>query len=135
MRPGAVRDAANRLFPAHLDTVLSEERAWRWDHRPHRRRPTYTFDRRRPGEDRRTAGRPDDHLVPRPGDSPEDRRRARHRAARERAEEEIQRRREAGTFCPVAEFVCGCPSRCDELDDWSGRPVHADDCPCSCDLA
>jgi hypothetical protein len=114
---------------------LSEERAWRWDHRPHRRRPTYTFDRRRPGEDRRIAGRPDDHLVPRPGDSPEDRRRARRRAARERAEEEIRRRREAGTFRPVADFVCGCLPRCDELDDWSGRPVHADDCPCSCDLA
>jgi len=31
-------------------------------------------------------------------------------------------------------FTCICPPVCDELDDWSGRPVHAEQCPCSCDL-
>ncbi|MBJ7453347.1 MAG: helix-turn-helix transcriptional regulator, partial [Blastococcus sp.] len=32
MHPDAVRDRGGRRFPAHLDTVLSEERASRWEH-------------------------------------------------------------------------------------------------------
>ena len=46
MHVGGVRDRGGRRFPAHLDTVLSEERASRWEHRPRLRQPTYTFDRR-----------------------------------------------------------------------------------------
>ena len=51
MHPDAVRDRGGRRFPAHLDTVLSEERASRWEHRPRLRQPTYTFDRRDPWAD------------------------------------------------------------------------------------
>src|ERR1700712_803682 len=36
MNSDAVRDRSGRRFPAHLDTVLSEERSSRWEHRPHR---------------------------------------------------------------------------------------------------
>ncbi|TKJ18127.1 helix-turn-helix domain-containing protein [Blastococcus sp. CCUG 61487] len=136
MRPEAVRDRGGRRFPAHLDTMLSEERAWRWDHRPRLRRPTYTFDRRSEWDDPRSreTGRPDDHLVPQPGDAPEERARARADAARRRREAELERRRAAGELPTVAPFACSCPPACDELDDWSARPVHAEHCPCRCDV-
>jgi HTH-type transcriptional regulator/antitoxin HipB len=136
MDPDAVRDRSGRRFPAHLDTMLSEKRGWRWEHRPHRSRPTYTFDRRRPGEEPRgTDGRPADHLLPRPGDFPAERSAHRRRAAlRERAEER-RRRFLAGELAAVDDDLpCTCPAACDELDDWSGRPVHAEQCPCSCDV-
>jgi HTH-type transcriptional regulator/antitoxin HipB len=136
MDPDAVRDRSGRRFPAHLDTMLSEERGWRWEHRPRRSRPTYTFDRRRPGEEPRSSdGRPADHLLPRPGDSPAER--SAHRritALRDRAHER-ERQFLAGELAAVGEdFTCTCPAACDELDDWSGRPVHAEDCPCTCDV-
>jgi len=137
MDTATVRDRGGRRFPAHLDTVLSEERSDRWEHRPHRPRPTYTFDRDRRARDRwrGSAGEPGDHRMPQPGDAPEERRRARRLAARARADEERRRRFEAGEFRGLPDaFTCTCPPRCDELDDWSGRPVHADDCPCSCDV-
>jgi hypothetical protein len=51
-----------------------------------------------------------------------------------RLREENQRRIEAGEVSRLPDFARRCPTRCDELDDWSGRPVHACDCPCSCDL-
>ena len=137
MNADAVRDRSGRRFPAHLDTVLSEERGSRWEHRPARPQPSYTFDRRRPGEEARTRGdrRPDDHLVPRAGDSPAERKAARRLAAlRERAEDR-RRRFLAGEFAGVHDgFTCTCPPACDELDDRSGRPVHAENCPCSCDV-
>jgi HTH-type transcriptional regulator/antitoxin HipB len=135
MRPDAVRDRGGRRFPAHLDPVLSEERRWRWDERPRLSRPTYTFDRRRPGErptDRHE--RPTDHLRPMPGDSPQDRTAARQRAAWRRREEERQRRREAGELPPRQELECTCPASCDALEDWAGRPVHDEECPCQCDV-
>jgi transcriptional regulator with XRE-family HTH domain len=136
MRPDCVRDRGGRRFPAHLDTVLSEERASRWEHRPHLRQPTYTFDRRDPWADAesRAQSRPDDHLVPQPGDSPADRAAARRREARDQRLDELARRREAGELPPVEPFTCTCPPSCDELDDWSGRPVHHEQCPCSCDV-
>jgi transcriptional regulator with XRE-family HTH domain len=136
MHPDAVRDRGGRRFPAHLDTVLSEERASRWEHRPHLRQPTYTFDRRDPWADAgsRTRSRPDDHLLPQPGDSPEERAAARRREARDRREEERARRVADGELRPAEPFTCTCPPACDELDDWSGRPVHAQACPCSCDV-
>jgi transcriptional regulator with XRE-family HTH domain len=137
MHPGAVRDRGGRRFPAHLDTVLSERRASRWEHRPLLRRPTYTFDRRESwGDDESRAGgaRPDDHLLPQPGDSPEERAAARRREARRQLQDEHARRVAAGELRPAEPFTCACPPACDELDDWSGRPVHAEHCPCSCDV-
>lgn len=135
MTDAAARNRGNRRFPAHLDTVLSEERAWRWAHRPDRPQPTYTFDRRRPGEDRNDVDRPHDHLVPQAGDSPQERAAARRRQHFRAAAEDRQRRFLAGELRGLPDpFVCTCPPRCDELDDWSGRPVHAEDCPCSCDV-
>ncbi|MBN1091354.1 helix-turn-helix transcriptional regulator [Blastococcus sp. TML/M2B] len=138
MRPDGVRDRGGRRFPAHLDTVLSEERAWRWEHRPTLRRPTYTFDRRSPWDDAgtRAGDRPDDHLVPQPGDAPEERAAARRLAAIRRLREERAHRFLAGELrSGDPGFECACPPACDELDDRSGPPVHTESCPCSCDLA
>ncbi|MGY1722779.1 helix-turn-helix transcriptional regulator [Blastococcus sp. SYSU DS0533] len=137
MAPGTVRDRAGRRFPAHLDTMLSEERAWRWEHRPGRPRPTYTFDRRSPWEDAadRARGRPDDHLVSQPGDAPEERAAARRAAAARRRQEERQRRFESGAFRHLDDgWTCTCPPACDDLDDGNGRPAHAAECPCGCDV-
>ena len=136
MHPDGVRDRGGRRFPAHLDTVLSEQRASRWEHRPRLRQPTYTFDRRDPWADAgsRAGSRPDDHLLPQPGDSPAERAAARQREARERRQDERARRVAAGELRPAEPFTCTCPPACDELDDWSGRPVHAEECRCSCDV-
>jgi transcriptional regulator with XRE-family HTH domain len=136
MHAGGVRDRGGRRFPAHLDPMLSEQRASRWEHRPLLRRPTYTFDRRGSWADdgSRKRDRPDDHLLPQPGDSPEERARARALSARRRRDEEREQRLAAGGLRPAKPFTCTCPPACDELDDWSGRPVHADRCPCSCDV-
>ena len=137
MHPDAVRDRGGRRFPAHLDTMLSERRGSRWEHRPRLQQPTYTFDRRRPEDDvaSRATDRPDDHLLPQPGDAPWERAAARAAAARQRRSEERERRRATGEHVPTPEWTCACPAACDELDDRSGRPVHAGNCPCSCDLA
>ncbi|MGY1986880.1 multiprotein-bridging factor 1 family protein [Blastococcus sp. SYSU DS0669] len=137
MAAGTVRDRVGRRFPAHLDTMLSEERASRWEHQPRRPRPTYTFDRRCPWVDPadRERDRPDDHLVPRPGDSPEERTAARRAAAARRRQEELRRRFESGAFRHLDDgWSCACPPACDELDDRSGRPVHVEDCLCGCDV-
>ncbi|RBY94018.1 hypothetical protein DQ244_01205 [Blastococcus sp. TBT05-19] len=137
MAADTVRDGAGRHLPAHLDTVLSDDRAWRWEIRPHLPRPTYTFDRRRPGDDRaeRTRDRPDDHLLPQPGDAPWERAAARRAEARRRSAEDRQRRWEASRLLPLDDgWCCRCPPGCDELDDWSGKPVHAEDCACACDI-
>ncbi|NEK84361.1 helix-turn-helix transcriptional regulator [Blastococcus saxobsidens] len=136
MHPDAVRDQAGRRFPAHLDTVLSEERSWRWADRRDRSQPTYTFDRRSPWQgDRDLADRPDDHLLPRPGDTPRERAEARKSEWRRRRQEELRRRVETGGGGHLPDpWTCTCPSVCDELDDRSGPPVHADDCPCRCDV-
>ena len=48
---------------------------------------------------------------------------------------EIERRSAAGELRPVEDFRCMCPAACDELDDRSGRPVHAPECACHCDVA
>jgi HTH-type transcriptional regulator/antitoxin HipB len=134
-----VRDMGNRHFPAHLDTRHGDEGWWHDEDSHHvRPRPWYTFDRRRDSRDtrRERVGLPADHQIPLPGDSPEDRAAARRRdRARARAEEH-RRRFLAGEFRRADDgFDCSCPARCEELDDWSGRPVHADECPCLCDIA
>ena len=133
---GGARDAARRHLPAHLDTLHSDEVPDRWEHGPDRPQPWFTFELDRSARDARraAAGVPDDHLVPQPGDSPAERAAARERAARKRRLDDLARRRAAGELPPVEPFTCTCPPACDELDDWSGRPVHAEECPCSCDV-
>lgn len=136
MAAASVRDMADRRFPAHLDTRYGDEDWWHGDERYQREQPWYTFDRLRYTRDfwRSRTFTPADHHVPRPGDAPAERAAARQRAARLRQREEWQRRREAGELPEPEDFVCSCPPACDELDDRSGKPVHAEGCPCSCDV-
>jgi transcriptional regulator with XRE-family HTH domain len=137
MADDTVRDLGRRRFPAHLDTRYSEERWWRWAHRYDRTLPWYTFDRDRAGRDRtrRRDGTPHDHQLPQVGDAPAERQAARRRAARERRRAELDRRRAAGELPEPPEFTCTCPPACDEVDDGAGRPVHAPNCPCGCDVS
>jgi HTH-type transcriptional regulator/antitoxin HipB len=132
----AVRDMGGRRFPAHLDTRHGDEDWWHGPHRYERDQPWYTFDRDRWVRDkyRTRFGTPEDHQLPQPGDSPEERKAQRRLAARQRAAEARQRRIEAAGGPSWEWFVCACPPRCDVLDDGSGRPVHAEECPCLCDL-
>jgi DNA-binding XRE family transcriptional regulator len=135
MDEGAVRDRGRRRFPAHLDTRYSEEDWWHGPERYSRPEPWYTFDRRRETRDafRRRDGTPEDHQLPRAGDSPEERRAARDRAARQRRAEEHVRRRAAGLEPPDPGWICDCPPGCAELEDWQGPPRHVEACPCRCD--
>lgn len=140
MAGDAVRDRGGRLFPAHLDTRYGDEEWW-YTHRGHghdREQPWYTFDRTRWVRDwvRARDGMPEDHQVPRPGDSPRQRARARRDAHWRAVAEERQRRFLAGEFAHVDPGIdCTCPPECDEVDDGSGSPRHAGACPCGCDLA
>jgi HTH-type transcriptional regulator/antitoxin HipB len=139
MDPDAVRDRGGRLFPAHLDTRYGDEEWW-YTHQSHghdREPPWYTFDRTRWVRDRIRArdGVPEDHQVPRPGDSPRQRARARRDAHWRAVAEERQRRFLAGEFAHVDQGIdCTCPAECDEVDDGSGPPRHAAACACGCDL-
>jgi HTH-type transcriptional regulator/antitoxin HipB len=138
MGDDAVRDMSGRRFPAHLDTRHSDEGWWHDAHRYSRYQPWYTFDRDRRRRDayRTRHGTPEDHQLPEPGDSPTDRALARRREYWQRRAEERERRFLAGEFAHLPDpFVCSCPDECDELDDRSGRPVHAEGCPCLCDVA
>jgi HTH-type transcriptional regulator/antitoxin HipB len=138
MDPDAVRDTAGRLYPAHLDTRYSDEGWWHDEHRYSRARVWYTFDRDlgRRNAVRRHTGTPDDHQLPRAGDAPWERAEARRLARRREREAERQRRFAAGELSGIdLRFDCTCPPRCDELDEGVGRPVHAPECPCGCDLA
>ena len=138
MSADGVRDLSGRRFPAHLDTRRSDEGVWLYEPRRDRPETSFTFNRDRARRDagRRAAGAPEDHHAFLAGDSPADRAQARRREYRRGQEEERQRRFLAGELAHVAEpFVCTCPSACDDLDDRSGRPVHAAGCPCNCDLA
>ena len=138
MSSDAVRDRGDRRFPAHLDTRYGDDRWWHdLEPRYGRARPWYTFDRSRNRRDafRRSGGTPADHQLPQPGDSPQERAEARRREALRRRTEESRRR--SGRRTPRQRtdwFDCTCPATCDELDDRSGRPVHATGCPCSCDV-
>jgi HTH-type transcriptional regulator/antitoxin HipB len=137
MTAEGARDRGFRLFPAHLDTRYGDERWWYDVHRYDRERPWFTFDRNRQARNayRRSDGTPEDHHVPRAGDSPAERAGARRREQLRKAAEERQRRFEAGEFRQLGDwFTCACPARCEELDDFSGRPVHADECRCRCDI-
>lgn len=137
MSPDTVRDMANRRFPAHLDTRYGDEDWWHGEHRYEREQPWFTFDRLRYTRDqwRGRTGTPGDHQVPQPGDSPHDRAAARRRAVLRARAEDRQRRLLAGELRDLDDgFTCTCPPECADLDDWSGPPVHAEECPCSCDL-
>ncbi|MGK5110528.1 helix-turn-helix domain-containing protein [Geodermatophilus sp. CPCC 205506] len=137
MDPDAVRDMGDRRFPAHLDTRYSDEGWWHDEHRYSRDRVWYTFDRDRRRRDAtcRVRGTPADHQLPQPGDAPEQRAEARRLEQWRARTAERQRRFLAGELSSIDDgFRCDCPPRCDELDDGSGRPVHAPDCPCGCDL-
>ena len=132
----AVRDMGGRYFPAHLDTRYTEDGWWHGDERYSRPEPWYTFDRLRSQRNsyrRWGGGVPGDHHLPRPGDSPEERRDARRRAARRSADEERARRFAAGELPDPSPWACDCPPGCAELEDWHGPPRHTDDCPCRCD--
>ena len=117
--------------------MLSDGRTY-WEVRKTRSQPTYTFGLDRAARDARRAdlGTPDDHLVPQPGDSPAELEEARRRAAWRRREEAAARCLEAQRGKPFDPgWTCTCPPLCDELDDRNGKPVHADGCPCGCDVA
>jgi len=137
MSAEGARDAAYRRFPAHLDTVHSDDVPNRWADDPGRRQPWFTFTLDRVSRDRTRDrdGIPADHHVPVPGDSPWERAETRRREYWRHRAEERERRFLAGEFRGVDPgFDCTCPPRCDELDDYSGRPVHVEGCPCSCDV-
>jgi transcriptional regulator with XRE-family HTH domain len=136
MTADGARDRGHRRFPAHLDTRHSDEGWWHGPERYSRPPPWFTFDRERQKRDarRRATGTPEDHHVPQPGDSPAERKAARVRAARERKREELERRRAAGELPELPTFTCCCPPGCDDVDDWSGKPVHAPECACGCDV-
>ena len=137
MAEGAVRDMAGRRFPAHLDTRYGDQAWWHGPERYSRTQPWYTFDRVRETRDweRTHRGTPDDHQLPRPGDSPAERAEARRRAWLERRDEELRQWLAEQPRTPFDDgFTCTCPPRCAELDDHSGPPVHAADCACHCDV-
>jgi transcriptional regulator with XRE-family HTH domain len=135
MADGAVRDEGGRRYPAHLDTRYGDVDWWHGRERYSRKQPWYTFDRVRDTRDywRGRLGTPDDHQLPRAGDAPAQRRAARRRAARLRREEALQRWREEHRGPQPDPWTCTCPPECAELD-LGERPVHADDCPCGCDV-
>lgn len=137
MSDTAVTDVSGRRFPAHLDTSRSDAGTQLYEPRRDRPETSFTYRRDRgPRDDRRrVAGTPSDHHPALPEDSPACRRVARRLdAARERAAER-ERRLLAGEFARLPDsFECACPAVCDELEDWSARPVHADACPCRCDV-
>lgn len=137
MAADAVRDLSGRRFPAHLDTLRSDEGHGRYEPRRDRPETSFTYSRDRDSRDagRRARGTPADHHPVLPGDSPAARLATRRLAADRARAAELERRFLAGEFRGLPEpFECACPDRCDDLDDWSGRPVHSDDCPCSCDV-
>ncbi|MBB3676891.1 helix-turn-helix domain-containing protein [Modestobacter versicolor] len=135
MDPDAVRDAGWRQFPAHLDTRHGDEDWWGGPHRPRTRQPRYTFDRDRLRRDgRRSAGLPDDHHVPQPGDSLADRAAARRLAALERRREEQLRRPPPRPSGPDWGTGCTCPPGCEYLEGSNEDLGHAEACACRCDV-
>jgi transcriptional regulator with XRE-family HTH domain len=142
MDPDAVRDAAGRWFPAHLDTRHGDEDWWHDAHRYSRRRPEYTFDRDRDRRDGRRcrAGTPDDHHTRRPGDSLAERRAARLEEACRRAAARRQAAHQAWVEagCPTTPdwgTGCTCPPGCEYVEDVNEDLAHAADCTCGCEVA
>jgi HTH-type transcriptional regulator/antitoxin HipB len=137
MSAETVRDMIGRRFPAHLDTRYSDDAWLHGPYRSDRQHPWYTFDRDRRARDGQRAreGPAADHQLPQYGDSPQARAAARRLEYLRAEAEERERAFLAGEFCGIdVAFECTCPPLCDELDDRSGKPVHAEACPCGCDL-
>ena len=138
MSAGSVTDLSGRRFPAHLDTRRSDEVAGLYEPRRDRPETAFTFTRDRLDRDRtrQRVGTPPDHLRAEPGDSPRERAEARRLEYLRREAAERQRAFLAGELRRVdRDFGCSCPPECEELDDRSGAPVHAEGCPCGCDVA
>jgi transcriptional regulator with XRE-family HTH domain len=137
MTSGSVRDAGGRLFPAHLDTRHGDEDWWGGPHRPRLRQPRYTFDMDRGRRDwlRSDRGMPDDHHVPRPGDSLEERAAERRRATARRAAERRQRHFLATLGRQAEPFDCTCPAGCEYAEGRNEDLGHAAECACRCDVS
>jgi transcriptional regulator with XRE-family HTH domain len=154
MDGAAVRDRGGRRFPAHLDPRHGDVGWWHGPERYSRERPEFTFDRdRRERDDLRTVvGVPPDHHVPGPGDSLEERARARAEAAEaawrarwQKGVEEHRLRLQERLRLGLALFpdpTCSCPPACDDLLFADGplsprqqAVPHVEDCPCLCDIA
>ena len=140
MRADAVRDAARRSFPAHLDTRHGDEDWWGGPHRPRLRPPRHTFDRDRDLRDarRRASAVPDDDHTPQDSDSLADRAAARRVQAAHRADE---RRAEAHRVWVAAgrparpdEVSCTCPTGCEYAEGRNEDLSHATGCACGCDV-
>lgn len=137
MAPDRARDLGRRRFPAHLDPQHSDEFSRSYEPRRDRPEPWFTFRRDREARDfrRQRDGTPVDHPRYDAGSAPSARASARRAARQRAAADEALARLAAGLVRPTDDgWICTCPPGCDELDDWSGRPRHVDDCPCSCDL-
>ena len=87
-----------------------------------------------PGRRQTQRGTRDDHHEFHPDDSPADRAEARRREFWRQRAEERERFLAGRAGRSLVDFGCDCPAECDELDDWSGKPVHAEACPCHCDV-
>jgi transcriptional regulator with XRE-family HTH domain len=135
MSDGAVRDLAERRFPAHLDTRRTGAGRWLHEHRRDRPETSFTFTRDRDSRNahRRARGTVDDHHPRLPGDTPAERRAARRAEDLRRRQVARERRRAAGELPPLPDFVCTCPPACAEGDDGT-RPFHTEHCPCRCDV-
>jgi HTH-type transcriptional regulator/antitoxin HipB len=137
MSSEAVRDLGGRRFPAHLDPARTPIGWWEGREREGREQPWFTFDRDRINRDRGRSlnGTPADHQLPEWDDSPAVREEARRVERRRQQDAERKRAFLAGEFRLLPDpFECTCPPECEELEDWSGPPVHAEHCPCRCDV-
>ncbi len=138
MDGAAVRDEAGRHFPAHLDTRHGDDGWWHGRTGTTAGRsptpPPTTGGTATPGawpaaaSRRTTSARSPVTALPTG-------RAARRDAARRAREDERRRRLDAGEIPPPdLRFPCECPPACDDLDDRSGPPRHAEACACGCDL-
>ncbi|CCH86041.1 Transcriptional regulator, XRE family [Modestobacter italicus] len=140
MSGDTVRDGADRLMPAHLDTRHGDDDWWGGPHRPGLVNPRYTFDRDRSLRDRRRGvDLPADHHRPEDGDSLAERAAARRaEAVRREAARRLERHqawRAAGSP-PSADWEvdCTCPAGCEYDEERNPDRLHAPDCACGCDV-
>ncbi|SDY43370.1 hypothetical protein SAMN05661080_03472 [Modestobacter sp. DSM 44400] len=143
MTADGARDRGARRFPAHLDTRPGDVDWWHGSERYSRDEPSFTFDRDRDLRDtwRRSAGTPEDHVVPCPGDTPAARRAELRRSALRREAAERERRFLVGEFRTLAtEPPCTCPPGCEYAEPLGENPGnedlgHAPGRPCRCDVS
>jgi transcriptional regulator with XRE-family HTH domain len=137
MSEDAVRDGADRRFPAHLDTRHGDEDWWHGPHRYDRRQPTFTFDRNRTQRDwRRQADTPGDHHRPQRGDSLAERAAVRQQEVWRRQQAERRARlAAAGPLGPDWGTGCTCPAGCELAEGRNEDLAHAPGCACWCDVS